>query len=300
MTTTRADLHAHSTASQVSRLGVQRALGLPECATPPHEVYELAKRRGMDFVTITDHDTIAGALQLADRPDAFISEELTADFAGEPQQVHVLCYGITPDDHARLQELARDVEAVAEYLHDREIACALAHPFYDVSAPLAPRHRRRLAQLFPVWEVRNGARAPELNLPAAVYVDTHGGTGIGGSDDHAGIDVGRTWTAVPAAATPGEFLAHVRAGRAAAHGDQGSAAKWAHAALALAVRTLGRGGGGGKPDPAAVLEIAERAIARSAAAAGDLGPDDGQALLRAWLDSIDFDLGDGELLEWLQ
>ena len=58
--TSRADLHCHSTASQLSKLGVQRALGLPECATPPEEVYELAKRRGMDFVTITDHDTIAG------------------------------------------------------------------------------------------------------------------------------------------------------------------------------------------------------------------------------------------------
>jgi hypothetical protein len=43
----RADMHCHSTASQVSKLGVQRAAGLPECATPPQEVYELAKRRGM-------------------------------------------------------------------------------------------------------------------------------------------------------------------------------------------------------------------------------------------------------------
>ncbi len=56
----RADLHCHSTASQLARLGVQRALALPECATEPEEVYELAKRRGMDFVTITDHDTIDG------------------------------------------------------------------------------------------------------------------------------------------------------------------------------------------------------------------------------------------------
>ena len=62
----------------VSKLGVERALGLPECATPPEEVYALAKRRGMDFVTITDHDTIDGALELADRQDVFVSEELTA------------------------------------------------------------------------------------------------------------------------------------------------------------------------------------------------------------------------------
>ena len=82
--------------ARLAKLGIQRSLGLPECATPPEEVYELAKRRGMDFVTITDHDTIDGCLEIADRPDVFVSEELTAWFAGEPQAVHVLCYGIEP------------------------------------------------------------------------------------------------------------------------------------------------------------------------------------------------------------
>ena len=190
-----------------SKLGVQRSLGLPECATPPEEVYELAKRRGMDFVTITDHDTIDGCLELADRPDCFVSEELTARFAGEPQAVHVLCYGITPGDHEWLQAHSGDVEACAAYLHENGIACALAHPFFNVAAPLTRRHRRRLAELFPVWEVRNGSRAAELNMPAAVYVETHGGTGIGGSDDHAGVDIGRTFTEVPARRDAGRVSA---------------------------------------------------------------------------------------------
>src|SRR5437588_5072296 len=115
----RADLHCHSTASQVSKLGVQRALGLPECATAPEEVYELAKRRGMDFVTITDHDTIAGAREIAERyGDAFVSEELTAWFRDEPQAVHLLCFGITGEDHEWLQAHATDVEEVAEYVRD--------------------------------------------------------------------------------------------------------------------------------------------------------------------------------------
>ena len=166
----------------------------------------------MDFVTITDHDTIDGCLELADRPDCFVSEELTARFAGEPQAVHVLCYGITPGDHEWLQAHAGDVEACAAYLHENEIACALAHPFYNVDAPLTRRHRRRLAELFPVWEVRNGSRAAELNMPAVIYIETHGGTGIGGSDDHAGVDIGRTFTEAPAASTPEEFLRHVCAG----------------------------------------------------------------------------------------
>ena len=178
------------------------------------------------------------------------------------------------------------------------------HPFFSVAAPLTPRHRRRLAELFDVWEVRNGARAPELNRPAAIYVDTHGGVGIGGSDDHAGVDIGRTWTQAPGAATPAEFLAHLREGRVAAHGAQGSAAKWAHAALAIAVRVLGAGGEGALPDPSVVLRMVERVMsdgdARSGALAADMGPDDARALLRAWLAAIDLDLPDGELLAYLQ
>jgi glycosyltransferase involved in cell wall biosynthesis/predicted metal-dependent phosphoesterase TrpH len=303
----RVDMHCHSSASQLSRLGVQRSLGLPECATPPEEVYELAKRRGMDFVTITDHDTIDGCLELADRPDCFVSEELTARFAGEPQAVHILCYGITPGDHEWLQAHAGDVEACAAYLAENGIACALAHPFFNVDAPLTPRHRRLLAELLPIWEVRNGSRAAELNMPAAIYIETHGGTGIGGSDDHAGVDIGRTFTEAPAAATPEEFLRRMRGGEVEAGGEQGSAAKWAHAAMALATRALtldGEGGGEAPPDPTAVLKIAQRAIAEGAAREGkvaaDIGPDDARALLEAWLGSVEVDLRGRDLLDHLQ
>jgi glycosyltransferase involved in cell wall biosynthesis/predicted metal-dependent phosphoesterase TrpH len=327
--TTRVDMHCHSTASQVSKLGVQRALGLPECATPPEEVYALAKRRGMDFVTITDHDTIDGVLQIADRPDVFVSEELTAHFRGEPQAVHVLCYGIAPEDHDWLQANSGDVELCAAYLHEREIACALAHPYYNVAAPLTARHRRRLAELFGVWETRNGARARELNLPAATYVATRDSIGIGGSDDHAGIDIGRTFTAAPAAANPAEFLAHLRAGRVSAHGKQGSAAKWAHAAIALAARSLGPAGHDedeaagrdgtpsedlaagrartSRPDPRTVLNMVQRLLregdARHGATGGEmpLSPADARCLLRAWLAAVELDhLDERGLIELMQ
>ncbi|WP_354701384.1 glycosyltransferase [Paraconexibacter sp. AEG42_29] len=305
--TSRADLHCHSTASVLSKLGVQRSLGLPECATPPEDVLELATRRGMDFVTITDHDTILGAQQIADDPRVFLSEELTVWFKGEPQAVHVLCYGITPDDHEWLQAHNNDVEACAEYLHENEITTALAHPFYAVEAPLTPRHRRRLAQLFPVWETRNGARARELNMPAAIYIETHGGTGIGGSDDHAGVDIGRTFTETPAAATWQEFLANIRAGRASARGEQGSAEKWTHAAMGLATRALGPAPAGtetARPNPVAVFTMVDRIMkegdVRSGAIGADLGPDDARAILRAWMDSIDLDLTEPQLLAYLQ
>ena len=299
-TASRADMHCHSTASELSRLGVQRAVGLPECATPPEEVYELAKRRGMDFVTITDHDTIDGVMEIADRPDVFVSEELTAAFRGEPQEVHVLCYGIDPADHEWLQAHRGDVELCAAYMYEREIACALAHPYYTVAAPLTARHRRRLAELFAVWEVRNGARAPELNRPAATYVATRDGTGIGGSDDHAGVDVGRTWTEAPRAASPAEFLARIRGGEALAAGAQGSAAKWAHAAIALAIRALGVDSSSGAPDPRRVLGMAARLLregeVRQGATGGDLDPEDARCLLAAWLSAVGLQDHSGEQL----
>jgi glycosyltransferase involved in cell wall biosynthesis/predicted metal-dependent phosphoesterase TrpH len=316
--TSRVDLHCHSTASAISKLGVQRALGLPECATPPQEVYELAKRRGMDFVTITDHDAIDGALEIAARHgDAFVSEELTAWFRGEPQAVHILCWGITPDDHERLQALSGDVEAVANELRERSIACALAHPFYAVEAPLLPRHRRRLAQLFSIWETRNGSRARELNAPAVVYIETHGGTGVGGSDDHAGVDIGRTFTQTPQAGDWRTFLDHVVLGQARARGEQGSAAKWTHAAMGIATRALGRGTAGREaagdgpgtgraaaPDPGRVFEMVQRLMSEGDARSGALGtglcPDDARALLHAWMDSVELDLTEAELLAYLQ
>jgi glycosyltransferase involved in cell wall biosynthesis/predicted metal-dependent phosphoesterase TrpH len=302
---TRVDLHCHSSASAISRLGVQRALGLPECATAPHEVYELAKRRGMDFVTITDHDTIDGALAIAELEDTFISEELTAGFRGEPQAVHILCFDISPADHEWLAAHAGDVEECAAYLEAQNILSALAHPFYAVGAPLRSRHRRRLAELFPIWETRNGSRARELNMPAAIYVETQGGIAIGGSDDHAGIDIGRTFTSAPPAASAAEFLEHVRAGRVHAAGEQGSAEKWAHAAMALAVRALGCDGERAALDPARVLEIAERVLRdgdrRVGPAAGNLAPSDARALLRAWLVSVGLDdLSGADLVAHMQ
>jgi glycosyltransferase involved in cell wall biosynthesis/predicted metal-dependent phosphoesterase TrpH len=287
----RADLHCHSTASATSRLGVQRAVGLPECATPPEEVYALAKRRGMDFVTITDHDTIAGVGAIADRPDVFVSEELTARFRGEPRAaVHVLCWGIDAGDHEWLQAHADDVGRCAAYLHDHDIACALAHPYYFVDAPLRTRHLRALSEMFGVWEARNGSRPAELNAPAAIAAELRGLATSGGSDDHGGVDVARTWTETPHAGDRDEFLAHLRTGGGRAGGAHGGMNVWAHAPIALALRTLDLEGAT-TPRVAAVVSLLERLLDEGQARQGGVVDDsltwrDGRDLLATWLDTV--------------
>ena len=158
----------------------------------------------MDFVTITDHDTIAGVLQIADRPDVFVSEELTAHFRDEPQAVHVLCFGITAEDHEWLQAHSGDVELCAAYMHEREIACALAHPYYTVAAPLSARHRRRLARAVR----RLGGpqrRARARAQPARRHLRRHArrASASAAATTTPGVDIGRTFTEAPAGAHAG-------------------------------------------------------------------------------------------------
>jgi hypothetical protein len=45
------------------------AARLGESYTEPERVYDTCMRRGMSLVTISDHDTLEGALRIADRPN---------------------------------------------------------------------------------------------------------------------------------------------------------------------------------------------------------------------------------------
>src|SRR5688500_12376753 len=103
----RADLHCHSEASCLTAEALLNAIHCPECYSAPADVYAQARRRGMDFVTITDHDTMQGVLTLAERADVLVGEELTCFFPEDHCKLHVLVFGLSREDHERLQGMAR-------------------------------------------------------------------------------------------------------------------------------------------------------------------------------------------------
>ena len=182
MTTSRADLHCHSTASQVSKLGVQRALGLPECATPPRGGLRArqAPRHGLRDDHRSRHDRRRAR---ARRPPRHVhlrgaDRLVQGRAAGRPRALL--------RHHARRPRLAAGARARrrggAPSTCTRTRSPARSRTRSTPSRRRSPpRHRRRLAELFPIWETRNGSRAMELNMPAAIYIETHGGTGVGGS-----------------------------------------------------------------------------------------------------------------------
>src|SRR5687768_10928366 len=121
----RADLHCHSDASNKAAEAALNAIHCPECYSRPDEVYAQAKRRGMDFVTITDHDSVEGVLRIVDEHgDVFVGEELTCWFPEDDCKMHVLVYGISREDHDALQSLAENIYDVAEYVERQSIAHA--------------------------------------------------------------------------------------------------------------------------------------------------------------------------------
>ncbi|MGF1634077.1 MAG: glycosyltransferase [Phycisphaerae bacterium] len=276
----RADLHCHSSASNETGEAMLEALGCPECFSPPADVHAQAKARGMDFVTITDHDTIAGVRQLTARPDltdVLTGEEVSVLFPEDRCKIHLLVFGINQEQHDDLQARARDVYAVADYLEKHGIAHAVAHPVYRQNDKLERWHLERLLLLFKGFEVLNGAHSPThracfeplldgLN-PAEIarlsqlhdlrprWPEPHIKARTGGSDDHALLNIGKTWTEFPPEVkTVQDVLQCLREGTCRPGGEAGSVEKLAHAFYSVGVRFYGnRMLGDKEPNLAATL-----------------------------------------------
>jgi predicted metal-dependent phosphoesterase TrpH len=101
----KCDLHVHTVHSGMCTVPVFKRI-CRESYNDPDEVYATLKRRGMDLVTVTDHDSIDAAESLRKYPDFFLSEEVTVRMP-TGTQIHLGVYGISEKDHAEISR--RDV-----------------------------------------------------------------------------------------------------------------------------------------------------------------------------------------------
>ena len=136
---------------------------MPESFTEPEAAYATAKRRGMDLVTLTDHNTIAGALEIAHHPDVVIGVEATVEFPEDRVPVHVLVWGLDEARWADMDRLRGNLYELVDYAAGAGLPHALAHPLHRVGGELTADHLERCLLLFRLWEGRNGARPREGN-----------------------------------------------------------------------------------------------------------------------------------------
>ncbi|HEV2096283.1 MAG TPA: glycosyltransferase [Chthoniobacterales bacterium] len=240
----RCDLHVHSRFSARSEEWLFRRFDLPDSYSDPEDLYAGLHERGMDFVTITDHDSIEGCLKIAHHRDVFLSEQVTVYFPHDPCKIHLLVWGISEGQHGDLAGLRGNIFDLQKYLEREKIAHAVAHPLYSINGKLQASHLERLILLFRHFETINGLRDALLSdltsellaslTPAKVdefsnrhdFTPTHPEPWrkvyVGGSDDHGGQFLTAAYTQTPPARNAREFLAHVRAGECSAHGQGGT------------------------------------------------------------------------------
>ncbi|MCK9241559.1 MAG: glycosyl transferase, partial [Desulfocurvus sp.] len=129
----RADLHVHSKHSRRPSEWVLRKIGAAESYTEPLRLYETARRRGMDLVTITDHNTLGGSLDIAHLPNTFLSEEITTYLPDNGCKLHVLAWNLTEAQHDDITRARDNVCELVDYLLAQGIPHALAHPMFDMN-----------------------------------------------------------------------------------------------------------------------------------------------------------------------
>jgi glycosyltransferase involved in cell wall biosynthesis len=211
------DLHCHSSASCNPGLWLLRQIGCSESYTSPNNVYKIATDRAMDFVTITDHNSIDGVKEIAHYNNVLISEEVTAYF---PDRVttHIVCLDITEQQHKEINEARHNIYDLVYYLTNEDIVHFVAHPLFKANGDLTWEHFEKLILLFKRHEVLNGGRYSRTNQATEKflssltreYIETlankhdimpigdepHKKFLVGGSDDHGGLFIGSCYTEV--------------------------------------------------------------------------------------------------------
>ena len=240
----RCDLHIHSRHSARSEEWLFRRFDFPDSYSDPKQLYEQLRKRKMDYVTITDHDSIDGCLEIAHLPRTFISEQVTTYFPHDACKLHILVWGISEQQHRDIEGVRENIFDLQRYLQRAQIAHAVAHPLYSVNGKLEAMHLEQLILLFKHFEGINGLRDALLSDLAQslfkqltpeqidVFANRHGVAPahaepwrkilVGGSDDHGGQFAASAFTETPAAKSVEEFLKSVRNGNCTARGQGGT------------------------------------------------------------------------------
>jgi len=222
----RADLHCHS---RYSVFKYFRRANTRDCYNAPEDVYRIAKERGMSYVTLTDHDSIDGALYLLNKypemTDFFIGEEVETYFPETNQRIHVGVWGLTEAQHREIQRLRPDIRELIPYMKSQQLIFGVNHLFQNYRMKnVAAHYIAELLEMFDIFEAMNGAMASFHNKMVQQLVNSVQKRGrhasmVGGSDAHTLKHVAKVHT-VSKGETTSEFLENIRKGDCFAWGSE--------------------------------------------------------------------------------
>ena len=227
----KVDCHVHSKYSKYVLLtySLLQFIGAKDSYNEVEDIYTTAKERGMDFVAITDHDTIEGALILNDKyPDVIIGEELEVKASNKGHLVHVGVLGLDEKIHNDLKDLKKiGLKETTDYLKAKDVFYFLAHVAYRASKqPLSAELVREWMNYADTLEVINGMLTSQENLLCRTIADLYSKKVIAGSDAHSLDKIGKTFTVAEKANTKEEFMQALKKGEVHATGELDYTPKW--------------------------------------------------------------------------
>ena len=187
----------------------------------------------MDLVTLTDHDSIEGALEIAALPGTFMGEEVTCVLPGG-RELHLGVFDFGERQHDEIQRRRRDAEALFAYLAEQRLPVVANHLFSALTGRrdvadlhLALRHATHVETLNGALPASSNAWARRAALSARAPM-------VGRQRRPHADGVARAWTIVPGAGTREDFLEGLREGRTIPEGRSGT-----YARLTLAIARPG-------------------------------------------------------------
>lgn len=204
------DMHVHSRCSD----GMSRV----------DTILERAKRRGIG-IAITDHNTIAGAVEACEKArDVLVVPGIEVCSA---EKVHILLYFHSPSDlesfflrsvepHTRKRWFCKSIALPASEIltaaRGFRSLCVLAHPYGNGKFDDCTEHEREsILSLVDGMEICNGVLGHRRNQKAYILAKIRNLLLIGGSDAHVACACGHVCTFAPGSDAP-SFLHSLQSG----------------------------------------------------------------------------------------
>jgi hypothetical protein len=180
------DLHVHTRYSGDSSITLK-------------QVVAFAKKRGLDGVAITDHNTVKGALKLKTRDILVVPGIEVSTLNG-----HLLGLNVTTPIPAKL-----GIEETVHLIHEAGGIAVAPHPTAFYKSPPS----RRVSS-YDAVEVMNASSVPfsVLTYFSKRFAEGLGLPQTGGSDSHYAPEIGSAYTVVEADAAVDEIVSAIKNG----------------------------------------------------------------------------------------
>ncbi len=219
--TLKMDLHCHDFNSDVPDELLGRILNLPETWLSTEDLLKYLKLAKCDAYTITNHNNARSCYEQQDKGlDILTAAEFSCTVPDYNTGIHVLTYGFSPSQEARLNKLRKNLYQFLDYTTEHNIPTIWAHPLYNYNPKGVPPFEfyKKMALVFERFEVINGQRDTwqnmlvknwvesltpetltkysfEMGIPVDRYSNNpYQKSMSGGSDSHMGIFSGTTGT----------------------------------------------------------------------------------------------------------